>query len=545
MDTKRYKENAAAAVDDIAAYYDSLPNLRVLSNVQPGYLRPLLPASAPEDPEPFSAIQADMASKIMPGLTHWQSPNFMAFFPASSSDPAMVADMYCNAFTGAHFNWICSPAATELETIVLDWLADAASLPTCFRATGATGGGGVIHGSASEAILTVMVAAREKYITAHTAHLPRGTADADDALEDARAELRSRLVALGSAMTHSSTKKAAQVLGLRYSAVPVHAADGFALRGAALEDTIRNLRARGLHPFFLTANYGTTDVCAVDNFPEIAAALRRVAAWDGEDAGLAAQISDAGRKAQDALRGDVWVHVDAAYAGSALILPEHQNKAGSPSPSAPAVFSEFHSFNFNPHKWLLVNFDCSALYVRRAEYLVDALSIAPPYLRNAFSDAGLVTDYRDWQIPLGRRFRALKLWFVLRMVGLKGLRAHLRKGIALAERLAEKLQSRPDLFEIVYGPCYALVVFRLARSLKANAEEGSAEDKADRHARGNKMVEAINAKGEIYLTPSMPGGEFAIRVSTGGANSDEKHIDRAFDVLVKEAVAATFSAAEV
>ncbi|KAL5601138.1 hypothetical protein BROUX41_005943 [Berkeleyomyces rouxiae] len=530
MDPNQYREQAAAVVEDIAKYYERLPDLRVVSDVTPGYLRPLLPASAPEEPEDLSSIQADIQSKILPGLTHWQSPNFMAFFPASSSHPAMLADMYSTAFTGAYFNWICSPAATELETVVLDWLAQALALPACFHSTGPTGGGGVIHGSASEAILTVMVAAREKYVDAHVRPAPVNASAAEiDAVDDARAELRGKLVALGSDMTHSSTRKAARVLGLRFATVPVRRKNGFALVGADLERTVRELRARGLHPFFLTTNYGTTDVCAVDDFVSIADSLSVLAREFPSAHGQAADGE------QDAMPGDIWVHVDAAYAGSALILPEHQNNAASDSPSAPEIFARFHSFDFNPHKWMLVNFDCSALYVRRAEYLVDALSTNPAYLRNAFSDAGLVTDYRDWQIPLGRRFRSLKLWFVIRMFGLRGLREHLRGGIQRAEKMADLLRSREDLFEILHGPSYALVVFRLASRKGANLD--AAEDEADRAARGSRMYEAINAAGKIYLTSSMPGGQFAIRISTGVASTQDSHIQDAFDIIVSEAEA--------
>ncbi|KAL1900366.1 hypothetical protein Cpir12675_001050 [Ceratocystis pirilliformis] len=551
MDPQKYREQATAAIDDskIPAlslsksnnqllYYEQLPDLRVTSNVTPGYLRPLLPASAPEEPEPFSDIQADIQSKIMPGLTHWQSPNFMAFFPASSSHPAMVADMYCNAFTGAHFNWICSPAATELETIVLDWLAQALNLPSCYQSTGPTGGGGVIHGSASEAILTVMVAAREKYLGAHVRHLPASTPAELEALEEAKAELHGKLVVLYSAMTHSSTKKAAKILGLRCASVPVKRENGFALKGDDLGHTVCELRDRGLHPFFLTATYGTTDVCAVDDFESIAKVLGTLAHQQSsvnlETQPIEAEVlENATTGSQDDMAGDIWVHVDAAYAGSALILPEYQNNKASGSPSSPAIFERFHSFNFNPHKWLLVNFDCSALYVRRSSYLADALSMTPPYLRNGFSDAGLVTDYRDWQIPLGRRFRALKLWFVMRMFGLQGLREHLRSGISRAEKLAKMLRSRPDLFEIVYGPVYALVVFRLASRNPEN--KNTDEDDADRAARGSRMYETINAAGKIYLTSSMPGGQFAIRVSTAVASTKDSHIQDAFDILVKEA----------
>jgi aromatic-L-amino-acid decarboxylase len=461
-----------------------------VSDVQPGYLRPLLPPSAPLDPEPFDAIRADVHDKIMPGITHWSNPGFMAFFPCSSSYPAAIAEMYSNAFNGAHFNWICSPAVTELETIVLDWIAQALGLPECYTSGGSTHGGGVLHGTASEAILTVMVAARDKYIAARTAHLP----DGEDKDEETW-RLRSKLVALGSAGAHSSTKKAAQVLGVRFATVPVHEQDGFSMTGPSLAETLDELAAKGLEPFYLTTTLGTTDVCAVDDFAGIAAALR-----EREAAG----------------NTQLFVHVDAAYAGSALLLPENQHLAES--------FVHFHSFNFNPHKWMLTTFDCSATFVRSRADLISALSIKPPYLRNQFSDNELVTDYRDWQIPLGRRFRSLKLWFVLRSYGIRGLQAHIRNGVGMAESLESKLGGRRDLFTIFTPARFALVSLRVA---------GQDEDEVNR--RTEEVYEAVNAGGEFYLTSTVVAGKFAIRVCTGVASMREDHVQRVFDVLVAAA----------
>lgn len=355
---------ARAAVAD---YHESVPSRRVVADVEPGYLRPLLPPSAPLDPEPWEAVAADVRAKILPGITHWSSPGFMAFFPCSGSFPAAIAEMWSSAFNGTHFNWVCSPAVTELETVVMDWLARLPALPPCFLASSSRGGGGVIHGSASEAILTVMVAARDCFLAARTGRRPSLDADADpytDSLaddDDEMCRLRGRLVALGSAAAYSSTRKAAQVLGVRFVAVPVDERHGFAVQGPVLERTLDRLAARGLEPFYLTATLGTTDLYAVDDFAAIADVL--------------------------APRPDIWVHVDAAYAGSALVLEENKHLT--------APLAHFNSFNVNPHKWLLNTFDCSALWVRDSVDLVFALSIKPPYLRNPMSDDGLVVDYRD------------------------------------------------------------------------------------------------------------------------------------------------------
>lgn len=489
-----------------------------MANVQPGYLRPLLPATAPVDPEPWEAIHADVRDKILPGITHWQSPKFMAFFPCSSSFPAALGEMYSGAFNGAHFNWVCSPAATELETIVLDWLAQALGLPECYLSGGPTHGGGVIHGSASEAILTVMVAARDKYLAEVMAKAAADGVDGDEvsanngngnknvsANEEQQEDLlwqhRSKLVALGSAGSHSSTKKAAQVLGVRYAEVPVSEETGFAMTGEALAKKLAELRARGLEPFYLTATLGTTDVCAVDDFAGIATVLAD---------------SDSG--------SDVWVHVDAAYAGSALILGEEEKMNHLTAPMA-----SFHSFNFNPHKWLLTTFDCSAVWVRSRAWLIQALSIKPPYLRNQFSDNELVTDYRDWQIPLGRRFRSLKLWFVLRSYGLRGLQAHIRSGIALAELLEARLRTRPDLFVVFTPARFALVTLRVCAGVGDDDKE---KEEAEVNRRTEMLYERINKDGEFYLTSTVVGAKLAIRVCTGVERVAEEHVQRLFDVLV-------------
>lgn len=474
----------------VADYHEGIGSRRVVSTVEPGYLRPLLPATAPVDPEPFEAIRADIQDKIMPGITHWASPGFMAFFPCSSSYPAAIAEMYSNAFNGAHFNWICSPAVTELETVVLDWLAHALGLPECYTSGGSTHGGGVIHGTASEAILIVMVGARDKYLAAKTAHLPEG-----EEKEEETWRLRSRLVALGSAGTHSSTKKAAQILGVRFATVPVHEENGLAMQGADLTKTLAELTAKGLEPFYLTTNLGTTDVCAVDDFESIAAALKE------RDASGATEI---------------FVHVDAAYAGSALLLPEYQKLT--------KTFTSFHSFNFNPHKWMLTTFDCSATFIRSRADLITAFSIKPPYLRNQFSDNELVTDYRDWQIPLGRRFRSLKLWFVLRSYGISGLQAHIRGGIERAESLEAKLRERADLFTVFTKARFGLL------SLRVN---GATEEQVN--SRTESVYDEINAEGEFYLTSTVINGKVAIRVCTSVASVREEHVQKVFDALLAKA----------
>jgi aromatic-L-amino-acid decarboxylase len=412
----------------------------------------------------------------------------MAFFPASSSFPGMLGELYSAAFTAPAFNWICSPAVTELETIVLDWLAKLLNLPKCYLSS--THGGGVIQGSASEAIVTVMVAARDKYLRETTAHL------SGLELENAVAHKRSALVALGSEAAHSSTQKAAQIAGVRYHSVPVSRENNFAMTGVELEEVIQQCKTHGLEPFFLTATLGSTSTCAVDDFGSVASVLEKHAPLN--------------------VPGEIWVHIDAAYAGVALICPEFQHLTAS--------FENFHSFNTNMHKWLLTNFDASCLFVKKRKDLIDALSILPSYLRNEFSESGLVTDYRDWQIPLGRRFRSLKIWFVLRTYGVNGLQAHIRKHVKLGELFAGLIKSRNDLFEIVTGPAFALTVFTVVPKV-ANKEE---QDKLTKD-----VYELVNQRGEIYITSSVVSGVYVIRVVSANPLADEKNVRRAFEILVE------------
>ncbi|RDW77181.1 aromatic-L-amino-acid decarboxylase [Coleophoma cylindrospora] len=487
MDSNQFRDAAASAIDEIVNYYDTIEDRRVVSNVEPGYLKKLLPDAPPQEGESWAEIQKDIESKIMPGLTHWQSPNFMAFFPASSTYPSMLGELYSAAFTAPAFNWICSPAVTELETVVMDWLAKLLNLPDCYLST--THGGGVIQGSASEAVVTVMVAARDKYLRETTAEL------SGLELEDAIMHKRSKMVALGSEMAHSSIQKAAQICGVRYRSIPTTRANNFAMTGDAVEKTILECKSQGLEPFFLAATLGTTSTCSVDDFGAIASTVAKHAPPD--------------------VPGEIWVHVDAAYAGAALVCPEYQHLTAS--------FQHFHSFEMNMHKWLLTNFDAGCLFVRKRKDLIDALSITPAYLRNEFSESGLVTDYRDWQIPLGRRFRSLKIWFVLRTYGVLGLQAHIRKHVKMGEFFHSLLKSRSDLFEVVTGPSFALTVFNIVPKTQGKEEQ----DKITK-----AVYELVNERGEIYITHSVIAGIYVIRVVSANPLAEEKYMKKAFDVLV-------------
>ena len=414
----------------------------------------------------------------------------------------MLGEMWSAALNGPAFNWICSPAVTELETVMLDWLAQALGLPDRYYSNGPTRGGGVIHGTASEAIVTTMVAAREKYLRETTAHLEGNEEDRNDAM----AAKRSKLVALASGATHSSAKKAALIAGVRFHAMPVSGDTGWALTGKTVENAIECVRAKGLEPFFLATTMGTTDTCAIDDFGSVCAAVRRLA--------------------PPRSAGEMWVHVDAAYAGVSLLLPEVRSLprvaaflGGSGSDTQTPILS----INMNLHKWGLVNFDCSALWVMDRAHLTDYLTVMPHYLRNSYTDAGLVTDYRDWQIPLGRRFRSLKIWFVVRSYGIKGLQAHVRRGIALGDIFAALVREHAcHLFDVVAGPAFALTVLRVRGKTREERNKSTKE-----------LYERINAAGEIYLTSTVLDGDFCIRVVTSTPFVGEENVRNAFKLLVE------------
>lgn len=477
----------------------------------------MLPESPPQDGESWDVIRKDIDTKIVPGLTHWQSPNFFAFFPCPASYPSILGELYSAAFSAASFNWICSPAVTELETIMLDWVAQVTGLPDVYHSTGPTRGGGVIQGSASEAVLTMMVAARDKYLRDT---LPAPGSLPEEEYEDLDMRKRSKLVALGSEAAHSSTKKAAKILGVRYVAVPTSSASNFAMTGDALKETLEKCKAKGLEPFFLTATLGTTDTCAVDDFGAIADVLSTFRATpDAETNGAAA--TNGTTPATATRKGEVWVHIDAAYAGSALVTPEAQESVGVHH------LAHFHSYNFNMHKWLLTNFDASCVFVANRSWLESSLGSELHVYRNTYSDGGLVTDYRNWQIPLGRRFRSLKIWFVMRSYGVEGLRKYIRRGVSQGEMFAGRLRERPDLFEIITGPAFALTVFRLAPQGVESEEKKSELTRA--------LYEDVNRSGKLWLTSTVLEGKFAIRVMTGNITTEEQHVKAAHELILSTA----------
>lgn len=339
---------------------------------------------------------------------------------------------------------------------------------------------------------------------------------------------RNRLVALGSAAVHSCTRKAAKMLGVRYLAIPVSSETNFAVTGDELSKTLQLCRMKGWEPFYLTSTLGTTDKCAVDHFGATAEVLtvwsREFPVSESTSSILPdtdSSINDP-RKSELSTRkkGEIWVHVDAAYAGAALVTPEAQTAVQVHH------LRHFHSFNVNMHKWRLVNFDASCLFVTDRRWLIEAMSSEMQVYQNKGTDGGLVTDYRNWGIPLGRRFRALKVWFVIRNYGVKGIQQYIRRGVHMGEQFAEYLQGRPDLFEIVTGPMFALTVFRI---------KDSDGDEERMNFLTKRVYEEINQTGQLWVTSTALEGKFTIRFMTANRMTEEAHVRAAFDLIEKTA----------
>jgi aromatic-L-amino-acid decarboxylase len=438
--------------------------------VQPGEIRAQLPPLAPRTPESFETVLADFEQILLPGITHWQSPSFFAFFPTGASGPSVLADLLSSGLGVQGMLWATSPAATELETHVLDWIVDMLALPGAFRSD--TRGGGVIQDSASSASLCALLAARE-----------RATG-----LASSRKGVPGGLVAYATREAHSSIEKNMAVAGIGRDNLRLVAVDShFAMDPAALAAAIDADAAAGLRPFFVSATVGTTSSNAIDPLPAIGAVCR--------EKGL-------------------WLHVDAAMSGTAALCEELRH--------IHAGLELADSYVFNPHKWMLVNFDCSCFYVQERAALIDALSIMPEYLKNAASRDGAVIDYRDWQIPLGRRFRALKLWFVIRSYGVEGLAAVVRRHVGLAQEFAGWVKASTE-FELAAPAPLNLVCFR--------------------HKGGDRINEAIrdrlNASGRLYLTHTRLGDKTTLRLSIGQAATGREHVAAAWTQIQAAARIAT------
>ena len=465
MTIDEFKNNGYKVIDWIADYYKNMDSFPVLSQAAPGDIRELLPDQPPEDGETFEAVLADMNEKILPGITHWQSPNFFAFFPCNSTGPAILGDMLSTGLGVQGMLWATSPACTELETHVLDWLVDMLDLPEKFKSTGT--GGGVIQDTASSATLCALVAAREK---ASNGNINETGFDGT-------------LRVYTSSQAHSSIEKAVKIAGIgKHNLRSIAVDNEFAMRPSELRRAIEQDITDGLTPAFVCATVGTTSSTALDSLTEIGSIC-----------------SEFG----------IWLHVDAAMAGSAAICPEYRfiHKG-----------MEFaNSYCFNPHKFLLTNFDCSCFYVSDRDALIDSLSITPEYLKNKASESNSVFDYRDWQIPLGRRFRSLKLWSVIRHYGIKGMQAHIRQHIESAKALTKEI-NKDDRFELMAPTVINLVCFRYKGSDKFN----------------EALVQRLNNSGKLYLIHTKLNNKYTIRFSIGQTKTTWDHVIKAWGLILQE-----------
>ena len=467
MTPEEFRRHGHQVVDWIADYLGRVEEFPVLARVRPGEIRSQLPGRPPLQGEPFADLMRDVEEIVLPGITHWQSPNFFAFFPCNSSGPAILGELLSAGLGVQGMLWATSPACTELETHVLDWVAEMLALPAHFRSD--TEGGGVIQDSASSATLCALLAAREQTTQG----------------ESNRRGIYCPLVAYTSEQAHSSIEKAMRIAGLGSRQLRrIKTDDHFALHPDQLAETIARDRQAGQLPCFVAATVGTTSSGAVD------------------------PLSAIGEICQ---RENLWLHVDAAMAGTAAVCPEyrfiHQG----------LDFAD--SYCFNPHKWMFVNFDCDCFFVKRRDALTRALSILPEYLRNTASESGEVIDYRDWQIPLGRRFRALKLWFVIRSFGVEGIQRVIRRHIQLAEQFVSWVEADAE-FEMAAPRALNLVCFRHRGGESTNQQ----------------ILDRTERSGALYLTHTRLHDELVLRLSIGQLHTQQEHLDRAWALIRKAAV---------
>ena len=469
MTPDEFRRWGREVIDWIAGYLERVEEYPVLAQVRPGEIRSKLPTAPPATGEPFDAILRDLDRIILPGITHWQSPNFFAYFPANHSGPSILGELLSAGLGVQGMLWATSPACTELETHVLDWVVEMLGLPRQF--TSGSAGGGVIQDTASSAALCAILAAREQ--------ATEGRSNT--------AGVREPLVAYASTQAHSSIEKGVRIAGLGSDNLRlIEVDDRYAMRPELLARAIAADKAAGLRPCFVCATVGTTSSTAIDPL----AAIGRVCREHG-----------------------VWLHVDAALAGTAAVCPE---------------FRWIHdglelaqSYCFNPHKWMFTNFDCSCFYVADRGRLIRTLSVLPEYLKNKATESGAVIDYRDWHIQLGRRFRALKLWLVIRSFGVCGLQERIREHVAMAQELARWIEEDPR-FELAAPVPLNLVCFR---------HRGG-------EATNQQILDGLNSSGRLYLTHTRLGGQLTLRMSIGQTNTGRQHVRRAWDLIRQAARAA-------
>lgn len=472
MDSNEFRKYGHEIVEWIARYFENVEKYPVKSRVTPGSIKALLPEIPPSGSESFDQFLKDFDDIIMPGITHWQSPNFFAYFPANSSPPSVLAEMLTAALGAQCMIWETSPAATELEERMMEWLREMTGLPSYFE--------GVIQDSASSATLAALITAREK-VTGFVSN-SQGLSNAG------------KLRVYCSSQAHSSVEKGAGIAGFgRDNLVRIKVRDDFSIDPVALRHSIEHDMAEGYVPCCVVATIGTTGTTAIDPLRAIGEICREK---------------------------NLWFHVDGALGGTALLLPEMRWMSDG--------MEYVDSFVFNPHKWMFTNFDCSAYFVRDAASLIRTFEILPEYLKTR--TRGMVNDYRDWGIPLGRRFRSLKLWAVIRTYGVEKLQGMIREHIRLAKTLAQHIAAEKN-FRVMAPVHLNTVCFRFQ-------PEGMSDGEVDRL--NEKINHTLNDSGKIYLTHTTIEGKYVLRMVTAQTNVTEKHVLDAWK-MIRECVSA-FSA---
>ena len=468
MDPATFRRNAHRLADWMADFYENIEKYPVKSPVKPREILEKLPAAPPENGESFDAIFRDFENIVVPGMTHWQHPSFFAFFPANGSYPSVLAEMLTAALGAQCMMWETSPAAAELEERMMDWLRQALGLPQCFE--------GVIQDTASTATLCSILTAREQI--------------SGFSINEAGFRGDLALTVYCSTETHSSIEKAVRIAGLGTSSlrkIPVD--ESFALRPVDLEKTIRGDLQAGRRPCCVVATLGTTGSTAIDPLRPIGEICKEYG---------------------------IWLHVDAALAGTALVLPEYRWMIDG--------MEYADTFVFNPHKWMFTNFDCSAYFVRDRDALVRTFEIHPEYLKTR--EESRVNNYRDWGIQLGRRFRALKLWFVMRTYGIEGIRETLRRHLSITRSLVDRIQETPD-FELSAPAPLNTVCFRYAPDGFSDPEVLNELNEL--------LLERLNGTGKVYFTHTLLRDAYVIRFVIGQTTVASRHVDRAWDLIAETA----------
>ena len=473
MDIDEFRKHGHQLIDWMADYMDTVEKLPVRSQVKPGEISNCLKENPPTNGEPMENIIKDFKTTILPGITHWQHPRFFAYFPANSSPPSVLAEMLTATLGAQCMLWQTSPAATEMETRMMQWLASMIDLPKKFS--------GVIQDSASSATLCALLTAREKATSWKTNELGFST-------------ISRKLIVYTSEEAHSSTEKGAKIAGFGKDNIRfIPTDDKFSMCANTLQKEIQSDLDKGFVPTCVVASIGTTGVGAVDPIKKIATLCKEF---------------------------DIFLHIDAAWAGAAMILPEHRSRADG--------IELADSIVINPHKWLLTNFDCSAHFVKDPTALTSTLSILPEYLKSKESED--IIDYRDWSIPLGRRFRALKLWFVIRYYGVGGLQKMIRKHIEFASQVEEWINDSKN-FELVAPRSLSLLNFRLLSKQSGKV--------LDIDKLNLKLLNELNDSGTTYFTQNRVRGHFAIRWSIGQTNTELRHVKDAWAQIQQTASSIT------